>query len=140
MTAKLYRIIDHTADIGFEVKGESKEKIFETAAQAFFEIMWEAEGRQESKPEAIEITGGDTKELMVNFLEEFLYLYEAKGLICTDIKVEKISQTGIRALAWLRPFTEEQDQEILGVKAVTYHQLYIGEVKGRWTARIFLDI
>jgi len=140
MTAKLFRIIDHTADIGFEVKGDSKEKVFETAALAFFEIMWEIGDFKGNKPETIEITGSDTKELMVNFLEEFLYLYEAKGLICTDIKVAEISTTGIRAVAWLKPFTEEQDQEILGVKAVTYHQLYIGEIKGRWTARIFLDI
>ena len=140
MTAKTYRIIDHTADMGFEVKGDSKEKVFETAARAFFDIMWETENHKESKPEAIEVTGSDTKELMVNFLEEFLYLYDAKGLICIDIKVENISDTGIRARAWLRPFAEKQDQEILGVKAVTYHQLYIGEKNDRWTARIFLDI
>ena len=140
MTANMYRIIDHTADMGFEVKGDSKEKVFETAALAFFEIMWDTKGRKDSIPEAIEVTGGDIKELMVNFLEEFLYLYDAKGLICTDIKVEKVSKTRLNAMAWLRPFAEKLDQEVLGVKAVTYHQLYIGEKNGRWTARIFLDI
>jgi len=140
MTAKLYRIIDHTADMGFEVKGDSKEKVFETAARAFFEIMWVTKDRRESKPEIIEVTGSDIKELMVNFLEEFLYLYDAKGLICTDINVEKVSKTKLNAIAWLKPFVEKQNREILGVKAVTYHQLYIGEKNGRWTARIFLDI
>ena len=126
--------------MGFEVKGNSKVKVFETAALAFFDIMWETENRNESTPESIEVTGSDTKELMVNFLEEFLYLYDAKGLICTHIKVEKVSKNRLNAMAWLRPFAEKQDQEVLGVKAVTYHQLYIGEKKGRWTARIFLDI
>ena len=140
MTAKTYRIIDHTADMGFEVKGNSKVKVFETAALAFFDIMWETENRNESTPEAIEVTGSDTKELMVNFLEEFLYLYDAKGLICTDLKIEKVLKTRLNAMAWLRPFDEKKDLEVLGVKAVTYHQLYIGEKNDRWTARIFLDI
>jgi SHS2 domain-containing protein len=32
------------------------------------------------------------------------------------------------------------DQELLGVKAVTYHQLFIGRKNDSWIARIFLDI
>jgi SHS2 domain-containing protein len=140
MTQKFYRIIDHTADTGFEVRGDSKETIFEASALAFFDIMWKAEDRSVSKPEPCLIRGSDTMELMVNFLEEFLYLYDAKGLICTDLKVEKVTETTIHATAWLRHFNEKNDRELLGVKAVTYHQLFIGEKNGRWTARIFLDI
>ena len=140
MTTKSYRIIDHTADIGFEVKGDTKKKVFEAAALAFFDIMWEAGPHKKNKPDAVEVTGGDIKELMVNFLEEFLYLYDAKGLICTNLNVETVADTRIRARVWLRPFNDDQDRELLGVKAVTYHQLYLGKKNRQWTARIFLDI
>ena len=37
-------------------------------------------------------------------------------------------------------FNETEDQELLNVKAVTYHQLFIGRENNTWTARVFLDI
>ena len=140
MAPKPYRIIEHTADTGFEVRGGTREALFEAAARAFFDIMWESGAPRESKPETIEVHGSDPKELMVNFLEEFLYLYDAKGLICRDLQVRSVSDSEIIATAWLQRFNRELDHELLGVKAVTYHQLYIGKRNRQWTARIFLDI
>jgi len=140
MTPQLYRIIEHTADTGFEVRGSTKSEVFESAARAFFNIMWQIEVCRESEPETIEISGNDLEELLVNFLEEFLYLYDAKGLVCTRIQVETVSAKTVRARAWLQKFNETIDQELLSVKAVTYHQLFIGRENDTWTARIFLDI
>ena len=140
MASRSYRIIEHTADIGFEVTAESLEQVFEAAATAFFEIMLSIDFAAENKPETIVVKGGDLDELLVNFLEEFLYLYDAKGLVCTKIKVESITDTAISANAWLQEFDDQRDQELLGVKAVTYHQLFIGHTEKGWSARVFLDI
>jgi len=136
----LYRIIEHTADTGFEVWGATREEVFASAARAFFKIMWHIAAPQENGPQTIEVAGGDLEELLVNFLEEFLYLYDAKGLVCTRIEVDSLEENRIRARAWLQKFNETEDQELLGVKAVTYHQLFIGRKNKTWTARIFLDI
>ena len=140
MVSQLYRVIEHTADTGFEVWGATKELLFESAAKAFFDIMWQIDAQQKSEPETIEVTGSDLEELLVNFLEEFLYLYDAKGVICSGIKVETVEDNKVRAKAWLQKFNEAGDQDLLGVKAVTYHQLFIGKIDETWTARIFLDI
>jgi SHS2 domain-containing protein len=140
MTAQLYRIIEHTADTGFEVWGSTKKQIFESAAMAFFNIMWQIGAPQKNEPEPIEVSGSDLEELLVNFLEEFLYLYDAKRLVCTRLQVEDIKEHKIYAKAWLQKFNTARDKEMLGVKAVTYHQLFIGKENDTWTARIFLDI
>lgn len=140
MASQLYRIIEHTADIGFEVTADTKEQVFEAAALAFFHMMWRIGHPNESQPEIIEVTGIDMKELLVNFLEEFLYLYDAKGLICSQLKVETVTDTKICAQAWLQLFNDARDRELLGVKAVTYHQLYVGEKDHNWVAQVFLDI
>jgi SHS2 domain-containing protein len=140
MTRQLYRIIEHTADIGFEVRGTSEKQVFESAARAFFSILWQIEVHHENDPEIIEVNGNDREELLVNFLEEFLYLYDAKGRVCTGIKIESIMKNRIRAKVWLQKFDETSDQELLGVKAVTYHQLFIGKKNDAWLAQIFLDI
>jgi len=140
MAPRLYRIIEHTADTGFEVRGTTKEQVFESAAKAFFNIMWQIKEQQENKPESIEVLGSDLEQLLVNFLEEFLYLYDAKGLVCTRIQVEAVRADRVLAKAWLQEFNETGDEELLGVKAVTYHQLFIGRENDTWKARIFLDI
>jgi SHS2 domain-containing protein len=140
MASRLYRIIEHTADTGFEVWGDTKEQVFEVAARAFFAIMWHIGASREEEPESIEIAGGDMEELLVNFLEEFLYLFDARKLVCTRIQVESITENRVYAKAWLQNFNADRDEELLSVKAVTYHQLFIGREKDRWTARIFLDI
>jgi len=133
-------MIEHTADTGFEVQAATKEKVFESAARAFFSILWQIKARQEKEPAPIEVTGNDLEELLVNFLEEFLYLYDAKGLVCTGLRVESVRAGKVRARAWLQKFNGADDEELLGVKAVTYHQLFIGKKDHTWTARIFLDI
>jgi SHS2 domain-containing protein len=140
MSSQGYRILEHTADTGFEVKGSSIEKLFEAAARAFFHILWEIGTDRQSWSENIEVVGSDLEELMVNFLEEFLYRYDAQGLVCTQIKVILITDTMIRAMAWMQPFDNDRDRELLGVKAVTYHQLYVGRKDDTWMAQIFLDI
>jgi SHS2 domain-containing protein len=140
MTPGLYRIIEHTADTGFEVWGCTKEQVFESAARAFFDIMWQIEALEKNEPVVIEVAGHDLEELLVNFLEEFLYLYDAKGLVCADVQVEAVLKNKVRVKAWLQKFNAAGDQELLGVKAVTYHQLFIGKKNNTWSARIFLDI
>ena len=140
MTSRLYRIIEHTADTGFEVHGATREQVFASAARAFFSIMWRIAAPLEKNSANLEITGDDLEELLVNFLEEFLYLYDAKGLVCTRIEVDTVSDHKVIARAWLQKFNPDGDEELLGVKAVTYHQLYIGKKDDTWTARIFLDI
>lgn len=140
MAPQRYRILEHTADAGFEVHGVTREQVFEAAALAFFHMMWRIGDHKTNKPEIIEVSGGDMKELLVNFLEEFLYLYDAKRLVCSQLKVTTVTDTKICAQAWLQKFNDDRDQKLLGVKAVTYHQLSINKKGQKWLAQVFLDI
>ena len=107
---------------------------------AFFQIMWRLSSLRQNKATSIEVTGIDGEELLVNFLEEFLYFYDAKRLVCAKLEVDSVTHDRIQARAWLQEFDGAQDRELLSVKAVTYHQLFIGREKDAWVARIFLDI
>ena len=140
MASESFKIIEHTADTGFEVKAGSLADVFRTAAQALFQLMWEIGGDRAAEPVDLEISGIDTQELLVNFLEEFLYLYDARGLVCTRVEITFVADKKLTATAWLQPFDSELDQEILGVKAITYHQMYVGRQGNQWLGRVFLDI
>lgn len=140
MSPQHFKVIEHTADTGFEVKGNNLAEVFQAAAAALFQLMWEIKDIRAVEPVNLEISGSDSQELLVNFLEEFLYLYDAKGLVCTRVEINSISNKKLAASVWLQPFDNDLDQEILGVKAVTYHQMYIGKQDNVWLARVFLDI
>jgi len=135
-----FKVIEHTADTGFEVQGNSSADVFRAAALALFQIMWEINEEKPTKPVNLIINGVDLQELLVNFLEEFLYLYDAKGLVCTNVEIESITDQKLTASIWVQPFDSELDQEILGVKAITYHQMFIGRQGEQWLGRVFLDI
>jgi SHS2 domain-containing protein len=140
MTSQSFKVIEHTADTGFEVTGRRRNDVFQAAAMALCQMMWEIMKETPGEPVDLEINGNDLQELLVNFLEEFLYLYDAKGLVCTRVEIDSVTDNKLTAKVWLQSFDNDQDQEILGVKAVTYHQLFIGRQNDNWVARIFLDI
>ncbi len=135
-----FKVIEHPADTGFEVTGKSLADVFRAAASALFSMMWEIKNKRVTAPIDLKISGSDSQELLVNFLEEFLYLYDAKGLVCTRVEINSISNKKLTVTVWLQPFDNDLDQDILGVKAITYHQMYIGKQDNVWLARIFLDI
>ena len=140
MVSQSFKVIEHPADTGFEVTADSLADVFKAAALALFQLMWRINGEKATEPVDLEISGLDTQELLVNFLEEFLYLYDAKRLVCTRVEVTSVTDKKLTATGWLRPFDSELDREILGVKAITYHQIYVGRQNDQWLGRVFLDI
>jgi SHS2 domain-containing protein len=137
-----FRVIEHTSDTGFEVTGSSLAELFTNAALVFSQLIWNLEANQDGErlEEEITVTAGDAGELMVNFLQEILYLSDARGMVCTGVRLTAISESSLTAMAWGHLFEPGRDEELLGVKAVTYHQLFVGQENGRWRARVLLDI
>ncbi|MDH5298471.1 MAG: archease [Desulfobulbaceae bacterium] len=134
-----HRIIEHPADTGFETQAPTLASLFENAALVLFALMWEGTATDDREL-AITIRGGDLEELMVNFLEEFLYLYDAKELVSSGITIDAISPDELTARVRCHPFGAGRDRELLGVKAITYHQLFVGQTDDGWRARVLLDI
>ncbi|MDA8164210.1 MAG: archease [Desulfobacteraceae bacterium] len=137
-----YRVIEHTADTGFELTGASLPELFANAALALCDLIWEVAANPKGEPlgEEIRAEGGDPGELMVNFLQEFLYLYDAKGMVATNVEIAAMTENALIARVRGHRFEPGRDEERLGVKAVTYHQLFVGREDGRWRARVILDI
>jgi SHS2 domain-containing protein len=137
-----FRVIEHPSDTGFEVTGSSLAELFTNAALVLSQLIWNLEANRDGErlEEEITITAGDLGELMVNFLQELLYLSDAKGLVCTGVRLTAISESALAARISGHRFEPEKDEAVLVVKAVTYHQLFVGTENGRWRARVLLDI
>ena len=137
-----YRLIEHTADMGIEATAETPEDLFAEAAYGLTEVVvGEQQAIRSATERRIEVEGGDRGELLVNFLNEVLFLIESESFLPADIEVEKAGETEARAR--LRGDTYEKGRHELlerEVKSVTYHQLKVEEGERGWEARVFVDL
>ena len=135
-----FTVLEHTADIGLEARGESAKDVFRGAARALLFIAVEDSGIDERDTCRIDVSGDDYPSLLVNFLEEVLYLFDASRFAARDCAVDVLEPTRVVARLIGEPRDPARHPWKLIVKAVTYHGLHVTEDAGGWSARVFLDI
>ena len=135
-----FEVLEHTADVGFEVRGSSLADLFERAGRAFLELSIDTSRVEARDERALALTSDDLPSLLVDFLSELLYLVDSGRHIPAVIAVEGISATRLAVRLTGEPRDLGRHPWKLIVKAVTYHGLEVAEEAGTWHARVFLDI
>jgi len=137
---KHYSILDHTADIGLRVYGDTLDLLFEHAGEGFFHLITDT-GKVEPRIERrIELAGESLERLLVDWLGELLYLFEVDHLLFSEFQVESVGSHGLKAVAKGEPFREGVHVIKTVFKAVTYHQIQVKETKRGWKARVIFDL
>ncbi len=137
---KGFRFIDHTADIGVVVYGKSLTELFQNAAQSFFSVLIELKNIHEEKSRTFSLDAPGLEELLVSWLNEFLYLFETQGLLFSRFDIKNLSQEHLDATAWGEKYTAEKHPIKRIIKAVTFHNLFIQKQKGMWKTQIIFDL
>lgn len=135
-----FRLLEHTADIGFEARGASLAELFANAGHALLEISIDTSRVTHREQLAFDLQSDDLPSLLVDFLSELLYLVDSGRHIPGLIEVDEISPTRLVARLSGEPRDLARHPWKLIVKAITYHGLEIGEADGAWHARVFVDI
>jgi len=135
-----FRILEHTADIGFEAFGASREEVFANAARALFHIVVEPESVSPRAAVEIRVGGADPPSLLVNWLSELLYLQDAEGWLFRDFEIHSLADESLAAVARGEKFDAARHQLKLLVKAITYHQLSLDQTPAGWRAQVYVDI
>lgn len=143
------RELDHTADLGIEVEGTTRDAIFRRAAAGMFALMWDEASAGLSPAVARPVEARAPEEhriglrattvdlLLTRWLQELLYLYDARGLVPTRFEFDSLSDTRLEARVGLGRAEAPPTREL---KGVTYHDLDVGPVEGRWRARVIFDV
>ena len=137
---KKYEFIEHTADLGFKVYGASLEELFAHAAEAFFEALVALESVKERIERSIEVEADAPDDLMVTWLSELLYLYDTERLVFKSFQLKRIEDNHLEANARGEVLDTARHEIKTGIKAVTYHKLYVEEREWGWEAQVILDI
>ena len=137
---KRFEILDHTADIGIMVYGGDLKSLFENAGEAFFHLITDLRKVRLRTQRKIEIGGESLERLMVDWLNELLYLHDVENLLFKGFHVESVGEEGLKAKVNGEFFQEGVHVIKTGVKAATYHQLEVLQEKEGWRARIIVDL
>lgn len=131
-----WREIEHTADLAVWVCGDDLRDLFHTAARVM--MLLAAKPDIELQPVNLEITleGQDRDALLVDWLNELLYLSELHGVVFTQMNLLSVGSTSLRARVTGYPIAEQ----LRGIKAVTYHGLEIVETAEGLCTQIVFDV
>jgi len=136
----MYRFVDHTADIAFEVEAESLANLIKEASMAFYDAFTYIEMLDETLVREIEISEKDPDRLLFSWLNELLYLFDAEHFAGKKIEIvvdtsDTIVVRGKILGDWLNP-----EKVKLEPKAITLHNFKVEKRDGRWYAFVIVDI
>lgn len=128
----MFKILEHTADVGIIAEGKTFESALEEAALGMFSLMGKAKPKEKI---LISAEQGKKDELVVFLFSEILARCEGEGFVPAKMKVLKYEG-------------KKADVEVLGeyktlkniIKAVTFHMLEAKEEKTGWRIQVLFDI
>lgn len=135
-----FRVLEHTADVGFEAYGATRQLVFANAARALTELMVDATALAPRTTAEFQVEGDSASGLLVNWLSEILYRFDAEGWLYADFEITRLSERALAARARGEKFDRARHTVKVQVKAITYHQLRLEETAQGWRAQVYVDI
>jgi SHS2 domain-containing protein len=131
----------HPAELGVELRGHSAEDLFRLAAWALAKVQvkdWPPD------PDAIlgevELEADGWDDLLVNWMNQLLFLSERDRAMWTEIEFRRLEETGLSARLKGRAWPESPEAMGRDVKAASYVGLELVPGPSLWLARVTLEI
>lgn len=135
-----FRVLDHTADVGFEAFGSTREELFANAARALMSLFVDLESVRPQESTAVRAEARDEAGLLVNWLSEILYLEDTEKRFFRDFQISHLTERAISSVASGETYDRNRHSIKMLVKAITYHQLVVERTPAGWRAQVYVDI
>jgi protein archease len=129
-----YRWIEHTAEVEIEIEAASEEGVFIDALRALAELV--ADDRHaEHVARELKVNARERAVLLLEWLDELVYLAETEGLAPEDVERIELSDGGLVAMVRCR-----RDDQRHVVKGATYHHVAFERSGAGFRATVVLDV
>lgn len=135
-----FQYIDHTADLGFKARGPTLEAMFANAARALFGVLVSLETVVLSEKRTVNVSAESLDSLLVSWLNELLFLFETENLLLRRFQIDSINAQKLHATVEGEFLDPSRHKIKTGIKAATYHQIYVENRRGLWECQVFLDL
>ncbi|MFC2056051.1 archease [Chloroflexota bacterium] len=136
---KEFEILNHTADVGIIAYGDDTKEAFANAAKGLFSLITELDNVEESEHRDIELTAPDQESLLVEWLNELVYLFDAENMLFKKFDITQFSNTHLKARSYGHKVDSSKHKLKMGIKAATYHMLKIDKSNGS-KVQVLFDI
>jgi len=127
---KEFEIVNHTADVGIIAYGADIKQAFANAARALFSLITELDEVAEVLHRDIELIAPDEESLLVEWLNELIYLFDAEHIIFKRFDITELNNTQLKARSYGEKVNSLKHKLKTGVKAATYHMLKVDKGDG----------
>ena len=142
-----YEFLDHTADIGVRVTAPDARTLFSELALAFYALLLGETGPatvETAETVRIVLQAEDREALVVEFLAELIYRFDAERLLLPHVVVEELQLVGthahLRATLSGERFDPRRHPFHTEVKAATHHGLRFEQGEGQIAVSVIFDL
>ena len=140
----MIRMLDHTADVGFEIEAPVLGSLFDEARRALLLTMFERPPEKGERELPLRLSAPDLETLLVRWINELVYLIQDTGFIPVQAEI-RIQEAGteaffLEALLTGAPVLLEDYGWQGEIKSATFHGLAVVPKGEGWRAQVILDV
>lgn len=133
----MFKFLDHTADVAFEVWGKSFEELVENASYAFYNAFVHLDKIDEKEVKEVEVGGDELDILLYRWLNELLFLFDTEFFAAKKVKVT-FEDFKVKGVLTGSKFKREAVK--VQPKAITMHYFRVEKRNDEYYAFIVVDI
>ena len=141
----MIRMLDHTADVGFEVaKAPTLEDLFDEARKALLITVFEEPPERGEEERAVRLSAPDHETLLVRWINELVFFIQGNGFVPVSaaLRIQEDEKEGFYLNARLTgaPLNLEGYGWQGEIKSATFHGLEVTRGGSGWRAQVILDV
>lgn len=130
------------ADTAFEAKGKTLKELFESSADALFEIMANPKKVKKRIKKEFSIKKNNLEELLYSFLDEIIFLKDSESLVFNSckVKIKEGKTLSLKAALFGDKINYKKQELRVDPKAVTMHKFKVEKKNNSYIAQVIIDI
>jgi SHS2 domain-containing protein len=120
--------------------GTTRAEAFARAAEGVFALIVPASAITETETREARAQGETPEALLVNWLNECLYVHEIEGFAVARVEVDTCRDGLVHGVMHGEPLDASKHRLGTSVKAATHHQAEVRETPGRVDVRVVMDV
>ena len=133
-------MVAHTSDIGVCIHGGDMKELLVNAARALYSILLRTTTLTERLERVIAVDSPDGETLLIDWLNELIYLFDAERLAFSRFEVEELTKCRLQIRCFGESIDTARHEVVRDVKAATYHNAHIHCGDDGYSAQVILDV
>jgi protein archease len=131
---------DVDADVGVRAWGPTRAEAFAQAALGVLALIVLPDEVEEREHREVRAQAGSPETLLVNWINECLYVHEIEGFVVRRVAVLGASDTVVHGILHGEELDTRRHRPGTVVKAATLHQASVVELDGRHQVTVIVDV